>query len=145
MADLSFAIRKYLIDYTDDAADKIVYDIVADRISPDAPAESETRPLITYSVVSGNGTHTINQGLVKEQSRVEFECRATTRQIASNIALAVKSAIMDVGTMKGVHSAVWVSDVEYGSMRTQEVPAIDASDSKEYISIIDFTFTHSVQ
>ncbi len=145
MADLSFAIRKYLLDYEDDGGNAIVQDLVSDRIYPDAPEEHAQRPLVTYGITSGNGTHSINAGLSIEQSRVEFECRARERQVASNIALAVKSAIMDVSSIKNVHSGVWVSDVEYGSMRTQEAPAVDGNDTKEYLSLIDFTFTHSVQ
>lgn len=145
MADLSFAIRKYLIDYENDDGDAIVADLVSDRIYPDAPEEHAQRPLITYSVTSGNGTHSVNAGLSIEQSRVEFECRSIDRQVASNIALAVKSAIMDISAIKAVHSGVWVSDVEYGSMRTQEAPAIDGNNTREFLSSIDFTFTHSVQ
>lgn len=145
MADISFAIREYLINYEDDSSARTVYVLVTNRIYPDAAEEKAPRPHIVYSVTSGNGTHSINAGLSIEQSRIEFECRATDRQVASNIALAVKSAIMDIAAIKNVHSGVWVSDVEYGSMRTQEAPAIDGNDGKEYLSVVDFTFTHSVQ
>lgn len=140
MADVASAVRSYLLNNTGTT----LTSIIGDRIYPDAIPQGEVRTSIVYNKISTTHEHVTGSswGLAGMAScRLEFECYASTRSAANNLADVLKRSI--IGSLRGVYAGINFFDVMIGSgQRTFVDPPTDGSDERRYVTSIEFMVSY---
>jgi len=136
VADVGESIRDLLLDDASVAAE------VGARIVPDALAQSETLPAITYRVISTVHEHDITGPKVGVASaRIAIECYASTRASANALAELVRlSGILDwSGSANGVE--VMAIEIDSGAEYMIEQNS-EGSHELRYITATDYSITY---
>lgn len=136
MADLAISIRTFLLGKT------AITDLVSQRIYTDILPQSATLPAITMSKISTSHDHELSDFAGLVHTRLQFECFAATRQVANNIAEAIRSSgiITQKGTLTGVDiRGVRVVD---GQRNYVDFPT-DGSDEHRYVTSLDLMIDYS--
>lgn len=131
MADVAIAIRTFLLGKS------AITDIVSQRIYTDVLPQSATLPAITMRKVSTTHDHQLGDLAGLAHTRLTFDCYASTRKVANQIAEAIRqSGIM---TQKGTLTGVDVRGVriDTGQENFVDFPS-DGHDDYRYITSIDF-------
>lgn len=135
MADVRIATRAYLLTKT------AVTDIVGQRIYAQQLPQGATIPAVTMTTISESYDHDLAglAGIV--QTRIQFECFATT-EIAS---LALADAIIWCGidTLKGVSTGInFRSVMVEDGRRTYSDSDTDAGDEQRRVTNFDLMVTY---
>ncbi len=98
MADVLSSVRKWLLTQT------TVTNCVASRIYFDTYPNDSKLPVVTMSVISTRHDHTLSNLAGLAHTRVQFDCYANTRQLATTVAKAIRGngLIAYKGDMEGL-------------------------------------------
>ena len=93
--------------YTVLSGDATVSSLVSDRIRPDVIGEQDDLPAIAYFVLSSTRHPDVCTGVADglKRSVVQFSCWADTRDGASDLAEAVRSALGGASTFDAVYQS----------------------------------------
>jgi predicted aminopeptidase len=130
MADVAASIRAYLLTKT------AVTDLVSTRIYTDIVPQGATLPAIAYSKISTTPDHTLGNLAGVSHCRMQFDCYATTRAAANDIAEAIRAT--GICAIRGTYTDVFICGVQLESGQRNEVDyAQDGSDDHRYVTSFD--------
>lgn len=136
MADVLSSLRTWLLTKTN------VRNCIGTRLYFDTYPNSSTTPVATLSVISTRHDHTLSNLAGLAHTRVQFECIATTRQLATTVAKALRGngLIAFKGDMEGLDvRGVRIEDGERHFTERQP----DGSDRVMYGINFDIVIDHT--
>lgn len=130
MADVGAAVRQYLVGRTAVAA------LIGTRMFPDALPQNATVPAVTYTKISTTHQHTISRLAGLASCRIQFDCYATTRSVANNIAQTIQQC--GIIPLRGLTNGVDIRAVELedGESTFMEPPT-DGGQELRYVTSFD--------
>ena len=135
MADVNVAVRTYLLTKT------AVTDIIGQRMYTDALPQGATSPAVVLSTVSESYDHALDGlgGIV--QTRMQFECYASTRLVSLSIADAIIWCGID--QIKGTYSSINIRSVMVEDGRRCFTDAdTSGGDVQRYVTNFDLMVTY---
>lgn len=138
MADVAISIRTWLL------AQATVTAAVGQRIYTDVLPQNPVLPAITFSKLYTNHDHTLSNLAGLAHTRLQFDCYATTRATANQLAEIIRGT--GIVALRGTVESVWISGVrlEEGQRNFVDYPR-DDSDEHRYVTnfdlVVDFTET----
>lgn len=136
MADVAIALRGYLLSKS------AVTQLIGQRIYTDQLEQGATMPAVVMNKLFTVHDHALSDKAGLAHARIQFECYATTRQVANSVADAMHTS--GIMTFKGVTGSVDIrgARVEEG-MSYKTDPPTDGSDESRYVSVVDLTIDYT--
>lgn len=136
MADLAVGVRSFLLSKTAITA------LVGQRIYTDLLPQDSILPAVSFSKLSTRHEHTLSGFAGIAHCRLQFDCFASTRVAANEIAEAIRASGI-VGT-KGVTYGVNIRGARVEEGQRNEIEyAKDDSDDHRYVTSLDLEVDYS--
>lgn len=135
MSDVAEAVRAWMIEQSD------VAELVADRIYPDILPQNPQYPSVVMTKLSVRHEHQLSDLAGLAHARVQFDCYATTRAVANQVAEAIR--LTRITAVKGETEGVDIRGVELEEGQRNFVePPNDASDEFRYGTNFDLLISY---
>jgi hypothetical protein len=130
MSDVAIAIRSWLLTKPS------LTNVIGQRFYADILPQNPTLPAVTFSKVHTRHDHTLSNLAGVAHSRIQFDCYATTRAVANQIAELIRKT--GIVALRGTQSSVEILGVrlEDGQRNYVEYTRED-SDDHRYVTTFD--------
>ena len=136
MADVGEGLRLFLLSKT------AITDLIGQRIYADILPQNATLPAVAYSKISTRHDYTLSRFAGLAHCRIQFDCFATTRASANEIAEAIRASGI-VGT-KGETYGVNIRGARVEEGQRNEIEySRENSDDHRYVTSLDLEIDYS--
>lgn len=129
------AVRTWLL------AQSSVTDLIGQRMYLDRLPQNATLPAVTVEKSSESHHHTLSNRSGFVETRLAFECHATLRLTANNVAQQIIDS--GIAAVKGVTNSVDIRAVMIeDGQRNFTIDAADGSDDHQYVTTFDLMVSY---
>jgi hypothetical protein len=131
MADVSEAVRLFML------SKPAITDLIGSRIYADIVPQNAPLPSVAMSKVSTRHDHTLSNFAGMAHCRVQFDCYASTRAVANEVAELLR--VSGLVATKGVTFGCNIRGARVESGQRNEIDYSDeSSDDHRYVTSFDF-------
>lgn len=131
MADVSEAVRLFMLSKS------AITDLIGSRIYADNVPQNATLPAVAFSKIATRHDYTLSNFAGMAHCRLQFDCYATTRAVANEIAELLRTSGI-VGT-KGMTFGCNIRGARVESGQRNEIDySREDSDDHRYVTSLDF-------